>query len=147
MAPSRPRRGRPGPIAAPAPARGASDPRRRLLAWIAAGLALLAVLTLAVRYRSSTAQPLPHGVLRGWNVLLVSIDTLRIDRVGAYGSTRGLTPTVDGLARGGLRFDTTYATVPLTLPSHTSLMTGLHSGKATVGVDRRRGAQCGHGNG
>ncbi|MFN8059332.1 MAG: sulfatase-like hydrolase/transferase [Vicinamibacterales bacterium] len=79
-----------------------------------------------MRYRSSTAQPLPHGVLRGWNVLLVSIDTLRIDRVGAYGSTRGLTPTVDGLARGGLRFDTTYATVPLTLPSHTSLMTGLY---------------------
>ena len=59
-------------------------------------------------------------------MLLVTIDTLRADHVGAYGSSRGLTPTIDRLAAEGLRFQTTYAHVPLTLPSHTSLMTGAY---------------------
>lgn len=74
--------------------------------------------------RAPKAAPLPAGVLRGANVLLVTIDTLRADRLGAYGSTRGLTPTFDRLAAEGLRFASAYAHVPLTLPSHASLMTG-----------------------
>ena len=71
----------------------------------------------------TAAKAVPAGLLRGSNVLLVTIDTLRADRVGAYGSDRGLTPTIDGLAKDGLRFDRTYAHVPLTLPSHASLLT------------------------
>jgi len=70
--------------------------------------------------------PLKPGALRGANVLLVTIDTLRADHVGAYGNRLGLTPTLDRLAREGLRFQKTYAHVPLTLPSHTSLMTGAY---------------------
>ena len=54
---------------------------------------------------SSGGQPLPVGALRGYNVLLVTIDTLRVDRVGAYGHSGGLTPTLDRLAAEGLRFD------------------------------------------
>jgi arylsulfatase A-like enzyme/Tfp pilus assembly protein PilF len=57
-------------------------------------------------------------------VLLVTIDTLRADRVGAYGSPLGLTPTLDRLAADGLRYDVARAHVPLTLPSHATLMTG-----------------------
>jgi arylsulfatase A-like enzyme/Flp pilus assembly protein TadD len=57
-------------------------------------------------------------------VLLVTIDTLRADRVGAYGNRLGLTPTLDRLAREGLRFERAYAHVPVTLPSHTTIMTG-----------------------
>jgi arylsulfatase A-like enzyme/Flp pilus assembly protein TadD len=57
-------------------------------------------------------------------VLLVTIDTLRADHVGAYGNRLGLTPTLDRLAREGLRFERAYAHVPLTLPSHTTIMTG-----------------------
>ena len=53
------------------------------------------------------------------NVLLVTIDTLRADRVG-----RGLTPTIDRLAARGVAYRDVRATVPLTLPSHVSLMTG-----------------------
>ena len=68
-------------------------------------------------------QELPAGSHRGFNVLLVTIDTLRADRVGAYGSNAGLTPTLDRLAREGLRFDSVRTHVPLTLPSHASLMT------------------------
>jgi len=66
---------------------------------------------------------LPPGALRGYNVLLVTIDTLRLDRVGAYGSRAGLTPAIDRLAREGLRFDGARSHVPLTLPSHASLLT------------------------
>ena len=60
-----------------------------------------------MRGRSAKAtQPIASGALRGANVLLVTIDTLRADHVGAYGSTRGLTPTIDRLAAEGLRFET-----------------------------------------
>ncbi|PYR52064.1 MAG: hypothetical protein DMF89_03915, partial [Acidobacteria bacterium] len=64
------------------------------------------------------------GALRGANVLLITIDTLRADHVGAYGNRLGLTPTLDRLASEGLRFERAYAHVPLTLPSHTTIMTG-----------------------
>src|SRR5262249_35031829 len=64
--------------------------------------------------------------LRGFNVLLVTIDTLRADRVGVYGSMLGLTPTLDRLAGEGLRFDVAHSHVPMTLPSHTTIMTGLY---------------------
>src|SRR5262245_36003325 len=76
--------------------------------------------------RSATAPPVAAGALRGANVLLITIDTLRADYVGAYGSTRGATPTLDRVAREGLRFETVYAHVPLTLPSHTTIMTGVY---------------------
>jgi arylsulfatase A-like enzyme/predicted Zn-dependent protease len=58
------------------------------------------------------------------NLLLVSIDTLRADRVGSYGHTAAQTPRLDGLARRGLRFATAATVVPLTLPAHSSLFTG-----------------------
>jgi arylsulfatase A-like enzyme len=69
-------------------------------------------------------QDLPPGALRSYNVLLVTIDTLRADRVGAYGQRSGLTPALDALAKEGLRFESVHAQAPLTLPSHASLMTG-----------------------
>ncbi len=74
--------------------------------------------------RSSTdRQDLPAGSLRGYNLLLVTIDTLRVDRVGAYGNPAGLTPAIDRLSADGLRFDSVRSHAPLTLPSHVSLMT------------------------
>jgi arylsulfatase A-like enzyme/Tfp pilus assembly protein PilF len=71
-------------------------------------------------------KPFVADSLHGWNVLLVTIDTLRADHVGAYGNQLGLTPTLDRLAREGLRFTHAYAHVPLTLPSHATLMTGMY---------------------
>src|SRR3954464_14175239 len=53
------------------------------------------------------------------NVLLITIDTLRADRVG-----RGLTPALDALAARGTRFTRARTTAPMTLPSHTAIMTG-----------------------
>jgi arylsulfatase A-like enzyme/Tfp pilus assembly protein PilF len=66
--------------------------------------------------RSPTARP---------NVLLVTIDTLRADRVGCYGHAAAATPALDGLAARGVRFATAVAHVPLTGPSHASILTGL----------------------
>ena len=65
------------------------------------------------------------GSCAGCNLLLITIDTLRVDRVGAFGSTRQLTPQLDRLARDAVRFTRAYASVPLTLPSHTSILTAL----------------------
>jgi arylsulfatase A-like enzyme len=59
------------------------------------------------------------------NVLLITIDTLRWDRVGAYGATHSPTPALDRLAARGTRFETAIAHAPLTAPSHASILTGL----------------------
>src|SRR3954471_12224402 len=58
------------------------------------------------------------------NVLLITVDTLRADRLGAYGYARARTPVFDALARRGARFARTYAAAPITLTSHASLLTG-----------------------
>jgi choline-sulfatase len=58
------------------------------------------------------------------NVLLITIDTLRADRVGAYGYGAARTPALDGLARDGARFERAYATAPITLASHATILTG-----------------------
>ena len=58
------------------------------------------------------------------NVVLITIDTLRADRVGCYGYNKARTLNLDGLARQGVFFRTVVAPVPLTLPSHCSILTG-----------------------
>ena len=58
------------------------------------------------------------------NVVIITIDTLRADHVGAYGYGAARTPAMDALARERRRFDRAYATAPITLTSHASLMTG-----------------------
>jgi choline-sulfatase len=59
------------------------------------------------------------------SVLLITVDTLRADRVGAYGDTLARTPYMDALARDGVSFTKAFTPAPLTLPAHASLMTGL----------------------
>ena len=59
-----------------------------------------------------------------WNLLLVTFDTTRADHLGCYGNATIQTPNLDRLAREGIRFTRAYATIPLTLPSHTTIMTG-----------------------
>ena len=71
---------------------------------------------------------------RGWvalsgpparpHIILISIDTLRADHVGCYGYPEDITPALDSLAADGVRFENAYGPVPLTLPSHTAMLTG-----------------------
>ncbi len=60
------------------------------------------------------------------NVLLVTLDTTRADRIGVYGYSKAKTPNLDSLALNGVRFSNAYCQVPLTLPSHTSILTGTY---------------------
>jgi len=59
-------------------------------------------------------------------VILITIDTLRADRLSSYGSDRVATPHLDRLAEEGIRFANASSTVPFTLPAHSSIMTGLY---------------------
>jgi choline-sulfatase len=81
-------------------------------------LALFVSLVAGCRQGTSAV---PGGRL---NVLFVTIDTLRADHVGCYGRAAAATPTLDALAARGVRFATAVAHVPLTGPSHASLLTG-----------------------
>ena len=58
-------------------------------------------------------------------VVLVTLDTTRADRLGVYGHPQAHTPNLDALAVRGTRFARAYAPVPLTIPSHATLFTGL----------------------
>ena len=71
-----------------------------------------------------------HGNIR--NVLLISIDTCRADRLGCYGYQGQVTPKIDAPAREGVRFTSVITPVPMTLPAHCSMLTGSYP--ATHGV-------------
>ncbi len=62
----------------------------------------------------------------GPNIVLVTIDTLRRDHIGSYGSLDGLTPNLDEIARQGLVHTSAYTSMPTTAPAHVSLFTGLY---------------------
>ncbi len=59
------------------------------------------------------------------NLLLVTVDTVRADHLGCYGYREAVTPWLDGLAKEGIRFAAASSTVPLTLPSHATVLSGL----------------------
>lgn len=59
-------------------------------------------------------------------VLLITIDTLRADRLGCYGSRQVRTPNIDALAAEGVRFERALAQVPITPPSHAVILTGTY---------------------
>ncbi len=60
------------------------------------------------------------------NLLLITVDTLRPDHLGCYGHEGIRTPTIDGLAYEGIRFENAVTSIPITLPSHASILTGLY---------------------
>jgi arylsulfatase A-like enzyme/cytochrome c-type biogenesis protein CcmH/NrfG len=83
---------------------------------------LLAAAAVASPLLAACAPPRPAAPQA---VVLITLDTLRADRVGVYGSSP-LTPNLDGLARSGVWFTQARTVVPLTLPAHASLLTGEH---------------------
>src|SRR6266568_904118 len=85
-------------------------------------LLVVAVVVLA----GATAWWAAHRRPAGPNLLLVTIDTLRADHVGVYGAAGASTPTLDALAVRGARFEHAQSPVPLTGPSHATILTGLY---------------------
>ncbi|HEY0875141.1 MAG TPA: sulfatase-like hydrolase/transferase [Vicinamibacterales bacterium] len=89
---------------------------------VLAGLAVIAVVTAFIVFNQRSdgvSESHDARTVRRLSVLLITIDTLRADRVG-----RGLTPAIDELARRGTAYTSVRAAAPLTLPSHVSLLTG-----------------------
>ncbi len=82
---------------------------------------LVAALLAAAGVHAEPAPP--------WNLLLVSIDTLRADLLGVYGGPTRTTPNLDALARRAIVFERAYATAPITGPSHASILTAQHPSK------------------
>ncbi len=100
--------------------------RRRSLVIFAGLLVLIAAVFVwqqRGRRASAAGTRAPKGPL---NVLLVTLDTTRADRLGAYGYTQGRTPAMDALAAQGVRFACALTPAPLTLPAHASIMTGTY---------------------
>ncbi len=94
---------------------------------IAVCLAILLVLRVRppqtdadARLRLARLSPRPSEL----NVVFITLDTLRADRLGCYGFQGISTPAIDGLARDGVLFEQVTATVPLTFPAHASIFTG-----------------------
>jgi arylsulfatase A-like enzyme/predicted Zn-dependent protease len=93
---------------------------------IAGAIVAVVAVVAAIYFLLSPREP-SFSKLRGGrdlNVILVTLDTTRADRIGCYGFTNVATPTIDLFASRGVRFERCYAQTPLTLPSHTTLMTG-----------------------
>lgn len=97
---------------------------------LAAGAVLLVVALPALR---TTRDPVER-VARLWarqgiekpNVILISLDTTRADHLGCYGYANASTPAIDDLARRGVLFTQAASPAPLTLPAHSSMMTGFY---------------------
>jgi arylsulfatase A-like enzyme/predicted Zn-dependent protease len=101
-----------------------------LIVLISAGLAVTWLVVLARRMSAGPAEIVHRswatkGVKRP-NVILVSLDTTRADHLGCYGDADARTPAIDSLARSGVLFSQAATPAPLTLPAHSSIMTGFY---------------------
>ena len=103
---------------------------------IVAGAAIL-LAALGIQY----ARPLTRAIVGGpagpareapASILLITLDTTRADRIGAYGYPAAETPVLDALAREGARFDDATAAAPITGPSHAAMFTGLYPARHAV---------------
>jgi arylsulfatase A-like enzyme len=113
------------------------------------------VLSIAIRFTDKDGRDLPqpkelrlavsdpvlhdraaYGLNPG--VILISVDTLRRDHVGAYGYTRPTTPTLDGLAKSGLLAEDAVSVSSWTLPAHLSMLTSVLPG-THGGIDMKQG--------
>ena len=93
--------------------------------WLVAAALLLAAAgaTLLLARYPSAAKPPAFSRTPNQNVLLITIDTLRADTLSSYGGA-ARTPNLDAVAAGGIRFTFAHAHAVVTLPSHTSILTG-----------------------
>ncbi len=129
----------------------AASPRSRRRLWALGALALGVTAALVAYWLLPSSSP-DERVRRAWarlgvdkpNIVLITLDTTRADHLGSYGDADARTPATDALARDGVRFAQAATPVPLTLPAHSSIMTGLYptyhgvrlNGTAALGQDR-----------
>lgn len=88
------------------------------------GIAVVVVAACLGISRCTGEKPTGAERYEGAPVILISIDTLRADRLPAYGYTGVQTPHLDALAKESVLFENAYTHVPLTLPAHVTILTG-----------------------
>jgi len=98
---------------------------RRWALAVGAAFLVTAVSIAVVRGRPGRLDRALRSAPEKPDVLLLTLDTTRADKLGCYGGDPGLSPVLDQLAREGVLFRRAYSHVPLTLPSHASLLTGM----------------------
>lgn len=96
--------------------------KKKYLILAGAIVLLAAAALLLLRLRPASFRRLAGSDT--YNVILITVDTLRADRIGCYGFGGIETPTIDMFADRGVRFENCTAATPLTLPSHTTILTG-----------------------
>jgi arylsulfatase A-like enzyme/Flp pilus assembly protein TadD len=89
-------------------------------------LILIVAQSAAAAGGPKVASRTPSRTAKLPNIILITLDTTRADRMGFLGSKRGLTPNLDALARESAVFTHAYAQVPLTTPSHATILTGTY---------------------
>lgn len=99
---------------------------------------LLAALVLSGCQKDDQPPSIKPGTkLTGDNVLFITMDTTRADRLGSYGFDKAITPTLDAIAKRGTQFDQAFSQVNLTFPSHCSMMTGKYPRELGVHINGR----------
>ena len=83
-------------------------------------------LVLVFAVHPTDATPTSASRTKPPNIVLITLDTTRADRMGFLGSKRGVTPNLDHLAKQGIVFSRAYSHVPLTPPSHATILTGTY---------------------
>lgn len=92
---------------------------RRLSAWIFLGILILVVFPVDTWAVNKAAAGKP-------NIVLITLDSTRADRMGFLGARGRLTPNMDRIAREGIVFTQAYAQAPLTVASHATILTGTY---------------------
>jgi arylsulfatase A-like enzyme/Flp pilus assembly protein TadD len=97
--------------------------------WLLIGLGAAALIMASLvvwRYRAPASPAMTPARVLGDNLLLITLDTTRADRLGCYGYARARTRHLDRLAAEGVRFEYALSPAPITLPAHASIFTGLY---------------------
>jgi hypothetical protein len=103
---------------------GRGTPQRRPVApWIVAGAVGIGILAAALLWWPAS-RPFVLEPSADRNILLITIDTLRADALSCYGGP-AQTPHLDALAAQGARFTFAHSHAVVTLPSHTTILTGI----------------------
>jgi len=98
-----------------------------LVAGIVIGLVIAIALLRGEKILAPSIGQAPQDIdLTGANILLITLDTTRADRIGSYGYAAAETPRLDALASEGVLFEQAVTPTAFTLPSHASIMTGLY---------------------
>jgi len=92
---------------------------------VVAALAFALWFGLGERPKAGWPESMTPGSAAGLNLLLITLDTTRADHLGCYGFDAAETPVLDALAAQGVRFHDAVTSVPITLPAHTTMLTGL----------------------